>query len=360
MKIALIARSTLFSIPGGDTVQAEQTARHLRQLQVDADICLSGNEINYKQYDLFHFFNLTRPADILYHTKRIKAPYVISPILVDYSEYDKQHRKGLSGFIFRALSTGSGEYLKTVLRAVKGNDTLKSKKYLWLGHTRSIHAAIKGAAILLPNSESEYRAFEKRYGTATPYLVVPNGVDESLFQLPPATEKDDNLVICAARIEGIKNQLNLIKAINGTRYQLLIIGQPAINQQPYYNQCKKAAASNVQFLERISQEKLARYYASAKVHVLPSWFETCGLSSLEAAAMGCNVVITEKGFTRDYFQEEAYYCDPGSPESILMAIDKASQQETNKRLQEKILHEFTWQRAAQKTLAAYTKVLTGK
>ena len=50
--------------------------------------------VDYPAYQLFHFFNITRPADMLYHIGRIKVPFVVSPILVDYSEYDKQHRTG--------------------------------------------------------------------------------------------------------------------------------------------------------------------------------------------------------------------------------------------------------------------------
>ncbi|MBK7308934.1 MAG: glycosyltransferase [Chitinophagaceae bacterium] len=57
----------------------------------------------------------------------------------------------------------------------------------------------------------------------------------------------------------------------------------------------KEAAGNIVFAGRLTQTALANYYARARVHVLPSWFETCGLSSLEAAAMGCNIVITARG-----------------------------------------------------------------
>ncbi len=57
---------------------------------------------------------------------------------------------------------------------------------------------------------------------------------------------------------------------------------------------------------------------------MPSWFETTGLSSLEAAAMGCNIVITRKGDAYEYFGDYAYYCDPESPDSIFKAIEKAA------------------------------------
>ncbi|MGN6297439.1 MAG: hypothetical protein ACTHM7_11710, partial [Ginsengibacter sp.] len=100
MKVAFISRSSLFTAKGGDTVQMRETARHLKDLNVNAEIRLTNEKINYRQYDLLHFFNLTRPADILFHIKKSKTPFVVTPLLIDYSEFDHQYRKGLSGKIF--------------------------------------------------------------------------------------------------------------------------------------------------------------------------------------------------------------------------------------------------------------------
>ena len=108
MKVAFITRSTLFDVPGGDTVQVMQTAGHLEQLGITADIKLSKEEINYADYNLLHFFNLTRPADILYHSKKSGKPFVVSTILCNYTEYDKHHRKGV-GAIFGFLPPNSIE-----------------------------------------------------------------------------------------------------------------------------------------------------------------------------------------------------------------------------------------------------------
>ena len=99
------------------------------------------------------------------------------------------------------------------------------------------------------------------------------------------------------------------------------------------------------------------YYKRAKVHALPSWFETCGISSLEAAAMGCNVAITEKGYTREYFGDDAFYCDPGDPESIFRGIETAAKSDCKKELQEKICHYYTWQHAAATTMKVYKKII---
>ncbi len=324
MRIAFITRSTLYEVPGGDTIQVMQTVKYLKKSGTDASIFLTNSPIDYSGYDLFHFSNITRPSDILFHLSRIKKPFVISPILIDYSEYDRQYRKGLAGLVLKRFRRGANEYIKTLSRWIKGNDSLQSKEYLWKGQQNSIREILKKAAALLPGTETEYQTLSKLYDIEKKYTVVPNGVDPSLFHTDEQTDKDNKLVICAARIEGIKNQLNLIKALNDTSYTLMLIGSPAPNQKKYYEECRKIASKNVFFYNYMPQEVLTCYYKAAKVHALPSWFETCGLSSLEAAAMGCNIVITEKGYTRDYFGDDAFYCNPADPASIYAAIDKAA------------------------------------
>lgn len=357
MKIAFITRSTLDIAPGGDTIQIKQTAIQLRKLGVRVDILPATLKIDYNQYDLLHFFNIGRPADMLYHISKSRKPFVLSPIFIDYGEYDRHHRKGIPGFIFRRFSSAGNEYFKTIGRWLLGKDSLRSKSFLFKGQLRSIKEVIRRASWLLPNSEAEFTAMMKEFKVSKSYTVVPNGIDHLLFQPGPSQIKSENLVICAARIEGIKNQLNLVKALNNTEFTLLLIGSPAPNQKKYYKHCREIASDNIQFISHIPQEELLTWYKKAKVHVLPSWFETCGLSSLEAAAMGCNIVITNKGYTHDYFGNNAFYCDPENPASILDGVRKASRSEWKPGLQEKIFREFTWQRAATVTFNVYKKIL---
>jgi len=217
MKAALITRSTLYSVPGGDTVQVVQTARQLVKLGVDAEILLSDERIDYDQYDLLHFFNITRPADILYHSKKAKKPFVVSTILYNYAGYDKHHRKGI-GALFSYLTVDAIEYLKTTARWLLGRDKLASVEYLWKGQRKSIMEILQQAKMILPNSNSEYRRLLQSYPCKVEHSIVPNGVDPELFQYDPKIKKDELLVLCVARIEGIKNQLNLIRALNNTKF----------------------------------------------------------------------------------------------------------------------------------------------
>lgn len=358
MKVAFISRASLFTNQGGDTIQVMQTAKWLRKIGVEVDIRLCNEKIPYKNYDLLHFFNMIRPADILYHIRKSGRPYVISTIFVDYHEYDQSVRKGLSGFIFRVLPSGLTEYLKVIARYFANGEKIVSPEYIFLGHYRSMKKIISNAVLLLPNSEHEYKRLSKQFGISKPYRVIPNAIDQTIFNGFTENQKEQKTVVCVGRLEGLKNQINLIRALNHTAYRLYLIGAASANQSKYYAQCRRVSASNIFFVDTIPQQELVDYYRRARVHVLPSWFETTGLSSLEAAAMGCNIVVSDKGDVRDYFGDLAFYCDPGSPDSIREAIDQAANAPLRQALSDKVRKEFTWEVAAEKTAAAYRDVLS--
>jgi glycosyltransferase involved in cell wall biosynthesis len=73
--------------------------------------------------------------------------------------------------------------------------------------------------------------------------------------------------------------------------------------------------------------------------------------------MGCNLVITDKGDTREYFEDYAWYCDPASPASIFEAVEKAAGSGFRWALGEKILTQYTWSHTAERTLEAYREVI---
>jgi glycosyltransferase involved in cell wall biosynthesis len=360
MKVLFISRSTLFSVRGGDTIQIEKTAKYLGKLGIQVDIRLSGERINYSSYDLLHFFNIIRPADILYHASACKKPFVISTIYCDYDEYDSKVRGGMVGLLRKVFSADALEYLKVVARRMKNGEKIRSLAYLIIGHKRSVQKLIASADLLLPNSENEIRRLAEHYGRTAPYKVIPNGVDDEWLSLALQQEQKREGVLCVAQIEGRKNQLNLIRAMKGLPYKLSILGKNPPNFDWYMKACKKEAGENVHFLSRVSEEELIRLYRAHKVHALPSWFETTGLVSLEAALMGCSLVISNRGDTTDYFGEEAAYCEPDDVRSIRAAIEKVYESEPSTALLEKVKTEYTWSKAAEKTLEAYKEVLARK
>ncbi|MBA3828780.1 MAG: glycosyltransferase family 4 protein [Taibaiella sp.] len=357
MKVAFISRATLFTVPGGDTRQMVQTAKWLEMLGVYADIYRCDAAIPYEEYDLLHFFNITRPADIITHVQRSGKLFVVSPIYIEHTRANEQGKGWLLRTVTNILPVDSIAYLKTIARWLKNGEKIVSPKYLLLGQKKAVQWITDRSACLLPNSESEIKRFRNNYDLTPPYVVVPNGIDPDI-DIPVSYDRGNRTtVVCMARYEPIKNQLRLIQALNDTSYQLQLYGKPAANHYKYYEQCKITAASNVTVGGFLESDDLYAAYQHARVHVLPSYFETTGLSSLEAAVMGCNVVVTDKGDVRDYFGDNAWYCDPDDPASIKAAVDAAWQAPCNKEFQNYILQHYTWEKAAKKTLEAYSKVL---
>lgn len=357
MNIAMISRSTLYSSPGGDTVQLEKTASELRKLGINVDIFLSKEKIDYQKYDLLHFFNLIRPADILKHIKG-NVPYLISTIYVDYSEYEKRESRGIRRLIANLVTSDFLEYIKVVARMILGREKIQDIRYILLGHRYCVKYALKKAAAILPNSISEQHRVEKKYKIVRPSYVVYNGIETHKFKKAKADPKYKDAIICVGRIEGRKNQLRLINAMEGLPYQLYVIGKESPNDKAYADLCKKAAAPNVHFINHLPQEKLFDIMKAAKVHVLPSFFETCGLVSLEAAYLDCSIVVTNKGDQEEYFKENGLYCNPYSVSSIKEAIVKAYNADSSLELKKRISQTFTWEKAALSTLAAYKAVLS--
>lgn len=363
MRILFISRATLYSVKGGDTIQMQKTAEGLRALGIEVDIKLCDDKkIDYSQYHLLHLFNIIRPADCIYHIRKSRLPYVVSTIYVDYTDYENYSKKSRGGIgrILGLLGKNTSEYIKAIGRMLMNGEKIISWEYLIWGHQRSVKYVLNNANMLLPNSVSEFKRLNKHYDTQAPYQIVYNAADTTLFNCLPDTisGKDSKMILCVGRIEGRKNQLNLIKAINDSDFQLYIIGNYAPNHKAYYEACKSVAGSNIHFVEGIDQQQLQKYYREAKVHVLPSWFETTGLSSLEALFCGCALVITSYGDTSEYFtSSSAFYCDPASPKDILGKITMASQASVNQDEVTMAMKQFNWQTTADVTALAYHKVL---
>ncbi len=356
LKVVFIVRSTFDSIRGGDSQQVLCTARELRNLDVEVDIKKASETVDYKRYDLMHLFNVIRPADHLDHISRSGFPYVLSTVYLDYSRFDTLGRGLLSRSLFRIAGKHHAEYLKNCYRMLNRQDTLVSKEYL-LGHQRAVRKVLAGARMLLPNSQSEYNRLAADFGMQHAFRVIPNGIDSTIFHTLPEVERKENQVLCVGQIYGLKNQHRLIEATRHMEVKLVIIGKPPPNHRGYFEYCKKIAHRNVEFHDFMPQEELAQFYARSKVHALPSWFETTGLSSLEAGAMGCNIVVGTGGDTFDYFRDHASFCDAEDQPGIEAALETELRKENTSEFRNHILTHFTWEKAARETLSAYMKAL---
>lgn len=342
-------------IPGGHRVQMQRTAAALRELGVDVDEHL-GPEHPEGTWDVVHGFQLG-PREVAAMRSR-GVPVVMSTIYwgLTYTAGNRTDHFDLRDQL------GRGRRGLRYLRAsVRGRDHLTR---LALDEAHEEFDRVRAwsmADLLLPNAEGEARHVRDDLGVLTECLVVPNAIDVDLFSPGAGRARPAGSVLCVGRIEPHKNQLGTIRALgDAPGMTLTVVGPPHPHHPRYHEECRSAAAatSNVTLLPGVDHADLPDLYARHHTHVLASWYETTGLVSLEAAASGCTVVTTDRGHAREYFGDDAGYCDPADPTSIRTAVDRALASGPSTDLRERIAQRYTWSQTARQTLVGYEVVLS--
>ena len=370
MKVLMQSRKNFFELRGGDTVQLEKTKMELEKLGVEVDFSLDF-EPDLSNYDLVHLSNVTRIQETYLHVKNAKKqgkPIVLSTIYWPMDEFERLGQVGIRKFINSHVKIDTEEKIKAIARYLKDkNSRNEATRNLWkIGYTKMQKYVVDNVDYFLPNSEMEMDEFCKSFGVEKDrYKVIPNAIDADIarkqdeVEIPKEFEKYRNAIISVGRIEPRKNQLSLVKAHDKSNYKLILVGAVSDNQKGYFNEIKEIMDRNPNFyyIPKIENSKLYQLYKVCKVSTLPSWLDTPGLVSLEAAAMGCNLAISSKGSTTEYFINMAEYCLPDDINGIRSAIDRAYAKPQNDKLKNRIFENYTWEIAGQKTLEAYKTIL---
>ncbi len=360
--------------PGGDTIQVEKTKAALENQGVKVDLRAADDLENLPPLDLAHVFNIqeAEPALRAFNQLQEKGiPVLLSPIYWDmyayWYEYAVSERSG-----WQKLACGLGK--KTTGSLYVGWQRIKApSKRFW----RIQRELLQRARRVLPNSVSEGALLQKSFllggGFEAKVDVVPNAIDTDLYHPLPSPSQAffqqyglKDFILQVGTINPVKNQFGLIEALFDLPVPLVLIGPAPQAFEQYHQACQRLAEERasrthlgkVLFLSPLPHDSLPGIYALAAVHALPSWRETPGLVSLEAAAAGCKIVTTSIGSTSDYFGDLAWYCTPNDLPSIRQAVEHALHAPPSGELRQQILTEFTWQRAAEATLKSYQKALS--
>jgi glycosyltransferase involved in cell wall biosynthesis len=343
MKVGYIAPASISAVNGGLRTQVNMTIEHVKRFGVEPiKISPWDHSIKWSQLDLIHVFGATvENSGIFPQISNLGVPLILSPVF--YSNRNSNHIK-VSIRIEKLLSAfGSGIRLDFGI-----------KKDL-----------CDLADLILPNTGREADLIQYGFGISPSKLnVIPNGVEERFSQAvkTPFVEKygvEEFVLFVGQASAERKNVISLFRIAQKLRSKLVIIG--SFNDSEYSKRCLDLASrsDNVLLIESLdhNSELLSSAYAAAKVFVLPSHYETPGISALEAGLAGTNIVITNVGGTREYFGEYGFYLDPSSDRSILDSINKALSQEVDQDLKVHILNNYTWEKVAEKTFDQYREML---
>lgn len=369
-------RPDTLEVFGGDSVQTLKTAEYLRKLGVHVDISFELTP-KLEGYDIVHLMNITRVkftyvqlanakkqgkkvvlSPIYWNTKQVIAAYLQTPVFdLNGLSFKELARACFSSLIKKRLLNEIGEVIQ--------NRKLASE-------------VLSKTDCLLPNSGAELEILKRDFAEAfrneeKKSGIVPNGVDAGIFYSASPREFIekhglDDFILNVGRFSYRKNQFALIKALRGLGMKVVFIGGSPDSSSNYYRvkntidkiyyqKCRRDASSSLVFLPAMPQKQLASAYAACKTFVLPSLYETPGLSALEAALAGANICVTSGGSTREYFSNLASYCDPYNANSIRKAVLEAYHHPKDNVLKKHVLMNFTWDKTAKATLEAYMAVL---
>jgi glycosyltransferase involved in cell wall biosynthesis len=371
LKVLMVNRSDAYEVSGGDVIQMEKTAAALAKFGVQLTTRLV-NQLNNESnnYDFIHVFNIQTAEEsrqAVQWARTCGVPVALSPIYWD----------SIPAWF------GNDDILRPVWRIIKRVIGYRLGLWFFTGWQRRRRIAqahwqiqrdlLLSADQILPNSHAEARVLARDFRLSEKWnqeaLIVPNAVNGRMFSelVKPSKAFLDSVggvgyALQVGRVSPEKNNLGLIEALWDIDISIVFVGQPSPYDSDYVKRCRERAfeRGRVHFVRWIPHDELPAVYRFASVHVLPSWRETPGLVSLEAAAAGCRVVSTSVGSAHEYFGEFAWYCHPANERSIRQAVLAALETPKSKLLQQHVLRNFTWDKVARATLNGYQRVMKRK
>ena len=103
-------------------------------------------------------------------------------------------------------------------------------------------------------------------------------------------------------------------------------------------------APNIEYVGRLSDEELFKYYQRAKVFALPSFVEGVGMVALESAVYGSEIVLTNIGAPKEYYDGRAVLVNPSDIDSIGKGVLEAmTSKNAQPELRDHILNNYSMQ-----------------
>lgn len=386
IRILYVTRPNFYNIFGGDTVQVNKIKEFILKMH---NICIDiitidefANEEKYLSYDIYHFWGIAADLNILDIVKLLKKHN--KKVVVNTIYWNLTHTFFLNFFISKILNYKTNLQLEKMCLFFnlfiilpiayivpkyrkKIQNVFGSKKF------KSVRTKVlKLSDSIIPNSDEEmfvlcdditmdYKLIGEKY------IAIPNAVDVSKLNkecneiiLPNLTD----FVIEAAGIEPLKNQLSILKALMNNK-NIPIVFAGAIRDERYFKKIKEIAEKrgNVFFTGKIKEQQLFDLYKRAKVHVLPSFRESPGLSTLEALICGTQIVVSNEKFCpiKYYkFDKYGFVCNPYDVNSIRNSILNAYNNPKDISLPDDYIKFFSYENAANMTYNVYERVLGEK
>lgn len=156
-----------------------------------------------------------------------------------------------------------------------------------------------------------------------------------------------------------KNNILTVKAmqlINKKNIKLVLTGNIPINVL-----IKLKSYENVKLIGRVSDEELVSLYKNALCLCFPSVAEGFGIPPVEAMALDCPVIVSDRDSLPEVCGKAALYCNPNDVNSLAKQLNLII---ANKNVEKQLIEEgrknikrFSWKKTAEMILDEMLKVI---
>jgi len=340
IRVAFLSYPMLFQRQGGLQIQILETISELNKLGVKAEL-INPNSDRLTDFDLIHVFSaISGNYRLLEAAKGVAKPIVLSPLIQpDWTKY-----AGLRARFFESLvGKITGWHIRTTYHEIETSLQL-ADALVALG---DIEKKSIMKAFLIPHEK---------------ITVIPNGIPRRFFSAEPMlfTEKfgiNPDFILCVAAVNPYKNQLSLAKALEGTNYKLVLIGQCLVTDKGYLAEIQ--TYPHVVYLGSMdySDPLLVSAYAAAKLFCLPSSSEVMPLCVLEALAAGTPVVMTKNHcMDMSLMKNVIKEIEPTKPEEIMASIIELIAQNPSIDQCREVVSHLSWKSVAQEIHKIYLRL----
>jgi glycogen(starch) synthase len=187
-------------------------------------------------------------------------------------------------------------------------------------------------------------------------------------------EDEEKMIMCIARLTSVKGVDKLILAMSHVvrkhpKAKLVLIGLGGMENHLISLTESTGLKENVKFnFSFLREDERIAHYAAADIVVVPSLYEPFGIVALEAMAMEKPVVVGARGISGlreiviSYGSEQnGFHVNAYDPADIAWGINSILEEPEKIRYlgikgRQRVLKEFTWEKAAEKTLKIYEEV----
>jgi glycosyltransferase involved in cell wall biosynthesis len=235
--------------------------------------------------------------------------------------------------------------------------------------------SIRRAETIIAVSDATRQQIARLFPDAAGKIVVVHpGVETPTLARGRVGQED--IVLFVGTIEPRKNLVNAIAAFDAflrmrpersltTRF--VIAGKTGWKAEPVLEAIeqtnaawmRKAGGNVIRPLGYVTEDEKRSLYAQASCLFFPSLYEGFGLPALEAMAVGTPVIVSDRGALPEVCGDAALYVDPENVEQMALALTQCTMlpdaMDEMVILGRKRAGEFTWERCANRILAALGK-----